>query len=374
VPASPATRIVPLSDAPPYAPEQPIAGSIELVGSTLMQPLAALWMDEFAKIHPELKKTIDCQGSEESFKKLEGSPAVLGLLSREVTSEELAALNKDNQRKLSDVLRDAMKESQSRRNVGILFDNNRLDSEVNSAITKLSQMQRQNGMWPWFPGGPDNEYLSLYIVTGFGRLRHLGVRIDESMAIRALERLDAWMHEWYDRIPAGDRTVEKNHLSSTIALYLYGRSFFLGDRAVAEEHSVPFRFWQDQARKHWLQLNRQSQAHIAVALKRMGDKEVPAAIVKSLDERSVSNEEMGMFWRDTERSWWWYHAPIETQAMMVEAFDEVARDDLRDRIFEGDCGEEGGEAGSEGAKAIRRGRGQCFEAREEAGEEGRCRA
>ena len=223
-------------------------------------------------------------------------------------------------------LRDAMKESQSRRNVGILFDNNRLDAEVNSAITKLAQMQRQNGMWPWFPGGPDNEYLSLYIVTGFGRLRHLGVRIDESMAIRALERLDAWMHEWYDRIPAVDRTVEKNHLSSTIALYLYGRSFFLGDRAVAEEHSVPFRFWQDQARKHWLQLNRQSQAHIAVALKRMGDKEVPAAIVKSLDERSVSNEEMGMFWRDTERSWWWYHAPIETQAMMVEAFDEVAND------------------------------------------------
>ena len=223
-------------------------------------------------------------------------------------------------------LRDAIKESQSRRNVGILFDNNRLDTEVNAAITKLAQMQRQNGMWPWFPGGPDNEYLSLYIVTGFGRLRHLGVRIDESIALRALERLDAWMHEWYDRIPADDRIVEKNHLSSTIALYLYGRSFFLGDRAVAQEHAVPFRFWQDQARSHWLQINRQSQAHIAVALKRMGDKEVPAAIVKSLNERSVSNEEMGMFWRDAERSWWWYHAPIETQAMMVEAFDEVADD------------------------------------------------
>lgn len=98
-PSIPATRIVPLSDAPPYAPEQPISGSIELVGSTLMQPIAALWMDEFAKIHPELKRVIDCQGSEESFKKLEASPAVLGLLSREVTSEELAALNKDNQRK-----------------------------------------------------------------------------------------------------------------------------------------------------------------------------------------------------------------------------------------------------------------------------------
>jgi hypothetical protein len=48
--------------------------------------------------------------------------------------------------------------------------------------------------------------------------------------------------------------------------------------------------------------------------------------MKSLKERSVSSEEMGMFWRDTELAWWWYHAPIETQALMIEAFDEVAGD------------------------------------------------
>ncbi len=33
-----------------------------------------------------------------------------------------------------------------------------------------------------------------------------------------------------------------------------------------------------------------------------------------------------MFWRDTELSWWWYRAPIETQALMIEAFDEVMND------------------------------------------------
>lgn len=33
-----------------------------------------------------------------------------------------------------------------------------------------------------------------------------------------------------------------------------------------------------------------------------------------------------MFWRDLELSWWWFHAPIETQAMMIEAFDEVMDD------------------------------------------------
>ena len=84
-----------------------------------------------------------------------------------------------------------------------------------------------------------------------------------------------------------------------------------------------------QTRKYWLALPaRQSQAQLAVALKRFGDQAAAQAIVRSIKERSVSDEELGMFWRETEREpwWWWYYAPIETQAMMIEAFDEVADD------------------------------------------------
>jgi len=89
-----------LSDAPAYAPEKPITGQLELVGSTLMQPLATLWMEDFTKIHPELVSKVDCQGSEESFKKLADSPNVVGLLSREVDPEELARWNKELNKKL----------------------------------------------------------------------------------------------------------------------------------------------------------------------------------------------------------------------------------------------------------------------------------
>lgn len=89
-----------LSDAKAYAPEKPIAGQIELVGSTLMQPLATLWMEEFVKIHPEVVSKIDCQGSEESFKKLASSSQVVGLLSRAVTAEELTQWNKELNKKL----------------------------------------------------------------------------------------------------------------------------------------------------------------------------------------------------------------------------------------------------------------------------------
>src|SRR5204862_727792 len=67
----------------------------------------------------------------------------------------------------------------------------------------------------------------------------------------------------------------------------------------------------------------------AIALKRWGGEPNVLAsrdIMKSIKERSVTNEELGMFWRETELSWWWYRAPIETQALMIEAFDEVMAD------------------------------------------------
>lgn len=224
-------------------------------------------------------------------------------------------------------LNDAIKESEARRNVGVLFDENRLNEETARLLTKLADQQRADGTWPWFPGGPKNEYITLYITTGFGRLRHLGVKIDAAPAVKAVTALDAWADEQYKWILAHSKNQEDNHLSTTMALYLYGRSFFLEDKKVAKEHQTAVDYWQRQAKNHWLKLaNRQSQAHLALGLKRFGDKDTPKAILASIKERSVSNEEMGMFWRDTELSWWWYHAPIETQAVMIEAFDEIAND------------------------------------------------
>jgi hypothetical protein len=70
------------------------------------------------------------------------------------------------------------------------------------------------------------------------------------------------------------------------------------------------------------------QGMIALELSRYDDKEIPAKIIRSLKENSLSSEEMGMYWKEMyeQSGWWWYEAPIESQALMVEAFDEVGHD------------------------------------------------
>jgi uncharacterized protein YfaS (alpha-2-macroglobulin family) len=228
-------------------------------------------------------------------------------------------------------LRQANNESQARKNVGILFDANRLENETASTLQKLAEMQLADGSWPWFPGGRGNDYITLYITTGFGRLRHLGADLKVDPALRSLAHLDQWMSEHYEQIqklPAPGEYVP----TSTDALYLYGRSFFLKDRIIAAPHKPAVEFFLAQSRKHWLKVaNRLSQGHLAIALHRFNSSSglndpTPKGIMRSIKERSVTNEEMGMFWRETELSWWWYRAPIETQALMIEAFDEVMGD------------------------------------------------
>ena len=99
-------------------------------------------------------------------------------------------------------VRDAAKdESQARRNVGILFDEQpaqRRDGPDSCASSPTCSWP--DGAWPWFPGGPENDYITLYIATGFGRLRHLGVKVDVAPAVKALARLDAWVDEIYRHI------------------------------------------------------------------------------------------------------------------------------------------------------------------------------
>ena len=224
-------------------------------------------------------------------------------------------------------VRAAQSESESKNQVGLLFDENHMRDALSRAHDKLSARQLSNGAWSWFPGGRENFYMTLYIMTGYGRLQHMNVDVDISPAMRSLDYLDAEINRIYREI-LKDSHPEWNHLSSTIAMYLYGRSFFVDAKPIPRQSQEAVDYFLGQANEYWLeQDSRLTQGYLALACKRFGDPETAENIVNSLRERSVNEEEMGMYWQELERSWWWYRAPIETQAIMIEVFDEIANDE-----------------------------------------------
>ena len=225
---------------------------------------------------------------------------------------------------------EARSESERKRRVGMLFDLMRMSNELSSALEKIYQMRLSSGAWPWFNGMRENRYITQYLFTGFGRLQHLGVnsavdnaRVNE-MITGAMGYLDGEMDQDYQRLLQHKVKMDEMHIGPTQVQYLYARSFY-ADRELDKNYLVAFDYWKAQASRYWLKMDLFSQGMIALALHRWGDHETPAAIFRSLKERALHSGEMGMYWR-SEAGYYWYQAPIETQAMLIEAFEEAAND------------------------------------------------
>ncbi len=223
-------------------------------------------------------------------------------------------------------------ESQRKQQIALLFDLNRMGNELSAAMKQLQDMQASNGGWPWFAGMPESRYITQHIVTGLGHLRHLGIdtRNDAAawkMVHKAVTYLDARMNDDFLEIRKNDKTPSKNnHLVSEVIQYLYARSYFLSDIPVEKENAEAFGFFREQAVNFWPQQNNYMKGMLALALNRLNVKTTPALIMRSLSEMSLHNAEMGMYWRNSEPGYYWYQSPVETQALLIEAFDEVAKD------------------------------------------------
>ena len=224
---------------------------------------------------------------------------------------------------------DAQNENQQKKNIALLFNMEKMSSEGAKAINKLKEMQSPNGGFVWFKGGPDDRYMTQYILTGIGHLRKLNALTDSDykkikmMVDKAIPYLDKKIQTDYDELLKNKAILKNNHLSYNSIQYLYMRSFFI-DYPVPAAIQTAYNYYQLQGKKYWLNNGKYMQAMIALALHRSNDAITPKAITKSLKENSITNEELGMYWKEwATGGYYWHQAPIESQAMMIEAFTDI---------------------------------------------------
>lgn len=226
----------------------------------------------------------------------------------------------------------AQSEEQQKKNIALLFDAVKMSLQAESAFNKLQDLQSPNGGFVWFKGGPDNRYMTQYIITGIGHLKKLNAlpafqqKEIKSMLDKAIPYLDNMLKKDYDDLLKYKTSLTSNNLSNIAVQYLYMRSFF-PEYAIAKEVQTAYNYYRDQSKKYWLSQGKYMQGMIALSLGRTNGMATAKAIIKSLKENSISNEELGMYWKDWDkRGYWWYQAPIESQALMIEAFSEIEKD------------------------------------------------
>lgn len=229
---------------------------------------------------------------------------------------------------------DAKDETERKSRISLLFDFNKMSNELTQALSKLQKMQTANGGWPWMEGMRDDRYITQYIITGIGHLNHLKINTlptNESESLKtmvsnALNYIDNRINEDYEWLLKHDKAnMGKNQISYTQIQYLYARSFFI-DNVIESKNKIAFDYYLEQAKTYWLSNNKYMQGMIALTLNRHNDKKTAKAIIKSLKENAIEHDELGMYWKENSSGYYWHQAPIETQALLIEAFDEITDD------------------------------------------------
>ncbi|MFK7782038.1 MG2 domain-containing protein [Psychroserpens sp.] len=224
-------------------------------------------------------------------------------------------------------LRDAQNETEQKKRIALLFDLNKMNYELDAAKRKLKNNQMPSGAWPWFKGGRENRHITQHIITGFAHLNKLNVVKNDneaSMIKKAMTYLDSQFIKEYKDIRKYNAKADlsKDHLSNTQLQYLYLRSFF-PDTKKSEEVSKVMEYYYGQIETYWLKKSLYSKGLMALIMHRKNDAKTANKILKSLEENSITSDELGMYWKENTSSWHWYQAPIETQALMIETFSEI---------------------------------------------------
>ena len=230
-------------------------------------------------------------------------------------------------------LRDAQSESEQKKRIGLLFNLNKMQHEEALALNKLSQNQKANGSWPWFNGGPENRYITQHILTGLGHLKHLNVNSatdsrQTEMIDKAIGYLDSEFVKEYDEMKKYAKNINDDHLGATQVHYLYMRSFFKEIKTSKKVDEVTA-YYINQAHEYWKNRGLYAQGMLALTLHRNEDLKTSTKILRSLEENSITSDELGMYWKKNTNSWFWHQAPIETQALLIEAFSEIRPSDIK---------------------------------------------
>ncbi|RYY16542.1 MAG: alpha-2-macroglobulin, partial [Chitinophagaceae bacterium] len=194
-------------------------------------------------------------------------------------------------------------ETEQKRQLRIMFDVTQSALRQQTGLAKLAAMQSADGAFTWFPGGPNDRYITQYILTGIGHILKLDPQAEDNALLQTIIRGGL---DYLDKVIIADyELLVKNTkkglspaggLESPQIQYGYLRSFF-------RKYTLPgnglkaYNYYRNQSREGWVKQSRYMQAMIAIALHRTDDIKTANSIVRSLKQNAIVNEELGMYWK-----------------------------------------------------------------------------
>lgn len=230
-------------------------------------------------------------------------------------------------------LNDSQSEDEKKKNLALLFDLEKMKTSQEATFDKLKQKQKHSGGFSWFDGSSESEYITRHILAGLGHLSKLNKTENNNSKIDQIAKtgipfLDNKFLDYYKERTKNLKKSEKllwiNPYSDLH--YLYTRSFYLDKYPLSDTLKKATKMYLETAKRDWLSYSIYEKGLAALTLNRFGESESAKKILENLKETASNNEDWGMYWIANKAGYYWYQAPIETQALLIEAFAEVNHD------------------------------------------------
>lgn len=223
-------------------------------------------------------------------------------------------------------------ETERKKRLALLLDLNNLSDEFDASVRKLYDIKNNDGGFPWFENMPSDRYITQYIMTGIGKMKRLSIpgmrdsRDILNMCVGASNYCLNKLKNDYNEILENEKTGLKKSTDDNLTFlqiqYLFMRDYH---KDVNVKDSLLYEYFFGQARKYWQNKNIQQQAMIALILFRNGFIEDANSIIKSIKERAVVKEDIGIYFPMDFKDLT-YSRKIEIQSLIIEAFDEITKD------------------------------------------------
>jgi hypothetical protein len=189
-----------------------------------------------------------------------------------------------------------------------LFNSN-IGSELNSLEQKLIRSQLDNGAFPWFEGGKEDQHISIRILEIVGKVYNLDPTLVDSDLNGSMKKLAGYLDK--------DREITKPNSSATLALdYLYARHFWNSEVKVPEDNKQVLKTKIAKAPLITAKGPAGYAAKAWIVNQLFGDSKEANEIRNRIQQEVILDPEKGMYWESNGKS----YNDISLHSYLLEAY------------------------------------------------------
>ena len=217
----------------------------------------------------------------------------------------------------------ADKETEQRQQLVELFDTDLLRRRTALAIAKLSQLQKNDGGWPWFHGMTSSPWVTMTIAEQLASLHKMGI-LPNDMKGRMNKALDYLEKEMVSNYHAKLK-YDKNPEPSEFDLHLLYAAAITAHKGNSEVEKIKS-YYLDKVEKTPGDLSVYGWAKVAVLLDACQRHNAGLRFMESIREYSITTPGMGRHYNTGRAQYSWRDYKLPTQIAAMKAINAYRQD------------------------------------------------